>query len=170
MKSYVRDLELLSRTNLHDRLAGALGILPNHLIHLLRLTNNGFCTQIINDLRFTTFWSTYRIWTKRHTLYRTYWKMSAANQRKRKNRKRKNRKRKGNDATKSDTFEQYQNPFPTFRWDWKYNPFKALAIASFEWVTPWKKELLDQALNQFICYLTQRKQLMKTNLARIPVD
>ena len=39
MKAYVHDvkhLELLTRTNQHDRLAGALGILPNHLIQLLR--------------------------------------------------------------------------------------------------------------------------------------
>ena len=40
MKAYVHDakhLELLTRTNQHDRLAGALGVLPNHLIQLLRL-------------------------------------------------------------------------------------------------------------------------------------
>ena len=58
MKSYVRNvkhLELLTRANQHDRLAGALGILPNHLIQLLRLTNRKELTQIVNDLRFTTF-------------------------------------------------------------------------------------------------------------------
>ena len=87
MKSYVPDarhLEPLSRTNLHDRLAGTLGILPNHLIQLIRLTNYGLRTQIINDLRFTTFWSTYHIWAKRQTLYHTYWKIipSAANKEK----------------------------------------------------------------------------------------
>src|SRR5579872_3998260 len=54
MKAYVHDvkhLELLTRTNQHDRLAGALGILPNHLIQLLRLTNPKELPQIVNDLR-----------------------------------------------------------------------------------------------------------------------
>ena len=61
MRAYGPDpdhLELLSKINLHDRLAGTLGILPNHLIQLLRLTNPED-TKIIHDLR-TTFWSTYR--------------------------------------------------------------------------------------------------------------
>ena len=60
MKAYVHDakhLELLQ----HDRLAGALGILPNHLIQLLRLTNPKELSQIVNDVRFTTFWATYRL-------------------------------------------------------------------------------------------------------------
>src|ERR1700722_16011750 len=76
IKPYVPNpehLELLSKINLHDRLAGTLGILPNHLIQLLRLTNPEDSTKIIHDLRFTTFWSTYRIWNKRQALYRTYW-------------------------------------------------------------------------------------------------
>ena len=70
MKAYVHDvrhLELLTRTNQHDRLAGALGILPNHLIQLLRLTNPKELSQIVNDLRFTTFWAIYSLWTKRIT-------------------------------------------------------------------------------------------------------
>ena len=78
MKSYVNDakhLELLTKINQHDRLAGALGILPNHLIQLLRLTNRKELSQIVNDLRFTTFWATYSIWTKRQSLNRTYWKI-----------------------------------------------------------------------------------------------
>jgi hypothetical protein len=78
MKTYVQDvkhLELLTRTNQHDRLAGALGILPNHLIQLLRLTNRKELSQIVNDLRFTTFWATYSIWTKRQSLNRTYWRI-----------------------------------------------------------------------------------------------
>jgi len=78
MKTYVQNadhLELLSRMNLHDRLAGTIGILPNHLIQLVRLTNSGDVAKIINDLRFTTFWSSYYIWTKRLTLNRTYWKI-----------------------------------------------------------------------------------------------
>ena len=78
MKTYVRnpkDLELLASINQHDRLAGALGILPNHLIQLLRLTNPENLTKITDDLRFTTFWATYSIWTKRQTLNRTYWKI-----------------------------------------------------------------------------------------------
>src|SRR5271154_1322080 len=58
MKTYVPNpdhLELLSKLNQHDRLAGTLGILPNHLIQLLRLTNPEDSAKIIHDLRFTTF-------------------------------------------------------------------------------------------------------------------
>jgi hypothetical protein len=76
MKSHVPEpthLELLSRINHHDRLAGTLGILPNHLIKLLKLTNPEDLTKIIDDLRFTTFWTTYSIWTKRQTLNREFW-------------------------------------------------------------------------------------------------
>src|SRR5271155_1879341 len=68
MKTYVPNpdhLELLSKLNQHDRLAGTLGIIPNHLIQLLRLTNPEDSAKIIHDLRFTPFWSTYRIWSKR---------------------------------------------------------------------------------------------------------
>src|SRR5271170_646209 len=42
MNTYVPNpdhLELLSKINQHDRLTGTLGILPNHLLQLLRLTN-----------------------------------------------------------------------------------------------------------------------------------
>jgi hypothetical protein len=77
-EAYVHDVKhlgLLTRTNQHDRLAGALGILPNHMIQLLRLTNRKDLSQIVNDLRFTTFWATYSIWTKRQSLNRTYWKI-----------------------------------------------------------------------------------------------
>ena len=76
MKTHVPEpthLELLSRINHHDRLAGTLGILPNHLIKLLKLTNQEDLTKIIDDLRFTTFWTTYSIWTKRRTLNREFW-------------------------------------------------------------------------------------------------
>ena len=63
MNTYVPNpdhLKLLSKINQQDRLAGTLGILPNHLIQLLRLTNPEDSAKIIYDLRFTTFWSTYR--------------------------------------------------------------------------------------------------------------
>ena len=78
MKPYVPDashLELLSRINQHDRLAGSLGIVPNHLIQLLRVTNPNSVNKIVNDLRFSTFWSTYNLWIKRQSLNRTYWKI-----------------------------------------------------------------------------------------------
>jgi len=54
MRTYVPNpdhLELLSKINQHDRLAGTLGILPNHLIQLLRLTNPEDSTKVIHDLR-----------------------------------------------------------------------------------------------------------------------
>src|ERR1700734_1176370 len=49
--------------------------LPNHLIQLLRVTNSNSVNKIVNDLRFSTFWSTYNLWTKRQSLNRTYWKI-----------------------------------------------------------------------------------------------
>ena len=81
MKTYVpipQHLSLLSRLNQHDRLAGALGILPNHLIQLLRDIDAKGVPKITHDLRFATFWATYHIWTKRQTLNRTLqtWKES----------------------------------------------------------------------------------------------
>ena len=78
MKTYVRnpkDLELLASINQHDRLAGALGILPNHLIQLLRLSDPENLARITDDLRFTTFWSTYSIWAKHQALSRACWKI-----------------------------------------------------------------------------------------------
>ena len=78
MKTYVRnpnDLALLSRINQHDRLAGTLGILPNHLIKFIRSHDSKNLKKIINDLRITTFWSTYNVWAKHQTLNRTYWKI-----------------------------------------------------------------------------------------------
>ena len=38
-----------------------LGILPNHLIQLLRLTDTANLIKVTDDLRFTTFWTTYNI-------------------------------------------------------------------------------------------------------------
>ena len=58
MKTYVRnpnDLALLSRINQHDRLAGTLGILPNHLIKFIRSHDSKNLKKIINDLRITPF-------------------------------------------------------------------------------------------------------------------
>ena len=111
MKSYVRDashLELLSRINLHDRLAGILGILPNHLIRLIRLTNSVEADKIVNDLRFTTFWS------KRQSLNRTFWKIvpecckPEENQKKFKILGNKGKRKR---KTKKAILENCQNPF-----------------------------------------------------------
>ena len=51
-----------------------LGILPNHLIQLLRLNKPENLARFTDDLRFTTFWSTYSIWAKHQALSRAYWK------------------------------------------------------------------------------------------------
>jgi hypothetical protein len=74
-KKYITDpnhAKLLSRINQHNRLAGTLGILPNHLIQLLRLTNRESLDNITEELRFTTFWATYDLWNRRQSLYRIY--------------------------------------------------------------------------------------------------
>src|SRR5579872_1878722 len=114
MKSYVQDaghLELLTKINQHDRLAGALGILPNHLIQLLRLTNRKELSQIINDLRFTTFWATYSIWTKRQSLNRTYYKIIPQCCKSVKNRTTTTLERKRKRRTKKADLDACQNPF-----------------------------------------------------------
>src|SRR5271163_5142635 len=108
--SLTHHLELLSKLNQHDRLAGTLGILPNHLIQLLRLTNPEDSAKIIHDLRFTTFWSTCRIWSKHQALYRTYWNILPACSKSKPNesdtlgKKRKRRKQ-------TLAFEDCKNPF-----------------------------------------------------------
>ena len=115
MNTYVPNperLELLSKINQHDRLAGTLGILPNRLIQLLRVTNPEDSTKIIHDLRFTTFWSTYRIWSKRQALYRRYWNIlpewskSQAKPKKVNTSGKKRKRRK-----KTLAFEDCKNPF-----------------------------------------------------------
>jgi hypothetical protein len=121
MKTFVRnpkDLELLACINQHDRLAGALGILPNHLIQLLRLSNPENLTKIIDDLRFTTFWSAYSIWTKHQTLNRAYWKnipeCCKAEVKKKKSEKKSVapvQKRKRKRKNKKLALEDCQNPF-----------------------------------------------------------
>ena len=59
MKTYVHnpnDLALLSRINQqHTRVAGTLGILPNHLIQLIRSHDSENLKKIVNDLRTTNF-------------------------------------------------------------------------------------------------------------------
>ena len=136
MKAYVHDvkhLELLTRTNQHDRLAGALGILPNHLIQSLRLTNPKELPQIVNDLRFTTFWATYSIWTKRQSLNRTYWKIIPECCKFVKNKTttlEKKRKRR----TKKAELDACQNPFHYLSLKKMCNPLKERAVARLGWV------------------------------------
>ena len=55
---YIKDgnhLRLLNRMNSHDRFAGVLGILPNHLIRLVRDTKSDDKDAIIKDFRLTPF-------------------------------------------------------------------------------------------------------------------
>src|SRR5271154_476775 len=109
MKTYVPNpdhLELLSKLNQHDRLAGTLGILPNHLIQLLRLTNPEDSAKIIHDLRFMTFWG------KRQASYRTYWNIlpeccKSQAKTKKSNTKDKNEKKR---RKKTLAFEDSKNP------------------------------------------------------------
>ena len=121
IKTFVRnprDLKLLACINQHDRLAGALGILPNHLIQLLRLSNPENLTKVTDDLRFTTFWSTYSIWTKHQTLSRAYWKSipeCCKSEIKKKKSEKKTvapvQKRKRKRKNKKLALEDCQNPF-----------------------------------------------------------
>ena len=64
LKKYIKDgnhLRLLNRMNSHDRFAGGLGILPNHLIRLVRETKPEDKDAILKDLRLTSFWHGYRV-------------------------------------------------------------------------------------------------------------
>jgi hypothetical protein len=59
-------LDLIADINRHDRLAGSIGILPNSLIKLIKITNSKKRTPlIILDLRMAAFWSNYLIWIAR---------------------------------------------------------------------------------------------------------
>ena len=114
MKTYARnpkDLELLACINQHDRLAGALGILPNHLIQLLRLTHSENLDKIIDDLRFTTFWSTYNIWTKHQRLKRTYWKIIPECCKVKEKKSEPLIQKPKRQRKKKNTFEDCKNPF-----------------------------------------------------------
>jgi hypothetical protein len=116
MKTYIpipQHLSLLSRLNQHDRLAGALGIMPNHLIQLLRDFDTKNVPKITHDLRFATFWATYHIWTKRQTLNREFWKIipNACKPEKKviiENKKIHKRKRR---TPKKSAFDDCKNPF-----------------------------------------------------------
>ena len=77
LKKYIKDgnhLRLLNRMNSHDRFAGVLGILPNHLIRLVRETKPEDKDVILKDLRLTSFWHGYRVWRQRMYLNREYWR------------------------------------------------------------------------------------------------
>ena len=125
-----KDLELLSRINQHNRLAGTLGILPNQLIQLIRLHDSKNLKKIINDLRLTTFWSTFNIWTKHQTLNRTYYKILPSCCKPEIKEKKtvplgKKRKRR----TKHLVLEAVKIPFTTFPWKRLRNPFMEHAVA-----------------------------------------
>src|SRR6201996_8970176 len=80
LKKYIKDgnhLRLLNRMNSHDRFAGILGILPNHLIRLVRDTKPKDKDAILKDLRLTAFWHGYRVWRIRMYLSHEYWRDKA---------------------------------------------------------------------------------------------
>ena len=113
MKTHVPNLShltLLTRINQHDRSAGSLGILPNHLIQLIRLTNKNNLHQILNDLRFTTFWATYNIWKKRQSLNRTFWNIAPVFFQDKSDSKKK-KKGKGKRKIKKSFWDDCKNPF-----------------------------------------------------------
>src|ERR1044072_856934 len=106
--------------------AGTLGILPNHLIQLIRLHDPKNLKKIVNDLRVATSWSAYNIWAKHQTLSRTFWKIlttccKPAVKEKKSNPLGKKRKRR----TKKLVSEDCKNPFhyplekeyPTCSWN-----------------------------------------------------
>ena len=112
----------------------------NHLIQLIRLTNYGLRNQIINDLRFTTFWSSYHIWAKRQTLYHTYWKIIPECCRpKKKKKSEKKRKRR----TKTDTLEECKNPFHYLSLKWKMQPIQGTCNCTLRMGYNVKKRVLE---------------------------
>jgi hypothetical protein len=77
LKRYIKDvshLHLLSSANKHDRLAGAIGILPNHLIQFIKKVDPDHMQDILSDLRKAAFWSSYQVWQQRMHLNRVYWR------------------------------------------------------------------------------------------------
>ena len=58
-------------------MAGVLGILPNHLIRLVRDTKPEDKDAIIKDLRLTAFWHGYRVWQQRMSINYEYWRDKA---------------------------------------------------------------------------------------------
>ena len=164
IKPYVQNanhLELLTRTNQHDRLAGALGILPNQLIQLLRLTDHTNLPQITNELRFTTFWATFYIWNKRQTLHRTYWKFlpeCCKSVAKNKNAKTLEKKRKR--RTKKAELDACQNPFHYLPLKKNVQPAQGTCSC-----TPWVGLILKRSQRLEKSNSNSLLKLLKTQLA-----
>ena len=118
MRQYVPNqsyLELLAEVNRHDRLAGVIGILPNALIKLIKLTRYYEHETIIHDLRISAFWSGYLVWMARQKLHRTYWREKIPEQWKTEGKTKKSAnshdKRKKRRKNKKMAFEACRNMF-----------------------------------------------------------
>ena len=107
--------ELISRMNKHDKLAGAIGILPHQLISLIKETHPNASDQITNELRYQTFWASYNLWRRRQHLQRTHWKEKTPqvwkSEEKRKKKEAKTPPKRKKRLPKAMQFEACCNPF-----------------------------------------------------------
>ena len=114
LKCYIPNTQhahTIAKINTHDRLAGAIGIIPPLLIRFLHDTCPQTAIHIISDLRRSTLWGTYKIWKKRQELTKIHWKERTPNVvkiRKKKSTQPLTRKRKRQKALQ---FEACKNPF-----------------------------------------------------------
>ena len=83
---------LIDRANRHDQTLSVLGILPNQLRKIMRLTDVD-AEKAWTDLSKTLFWQGYNIWCTRKHLMRRFWKETAPKEwiKKRKKDRRKNK-------------------------------------------------------------------------------
>jgi hypothetical protein len=101
--------------NKHDKLAGALGILPYQLISLIKEIHPNASAQITNELRYQTFWASYNLWRRRQHLQRTHWKEKIPqvwkSEEKRKKKEAKTPPKRKTRPPKAMQFEACCNPF-----------------------------------------------------------
>ena len=76
----VQTAKLIDKANSHPRFLSILGILPNQLRKLLKNVSHDV-NKDIENLSYSLFFAGYKIWRKRQTLIRRYWKESASENR-----------------------------------------------------------------------------------------
>ena len=96
---------LIDKTNRHNKVLSALGILPNQLRTLLKNTIGDKTEEALTDFRRSLFFSGYRVWKRRKVLVASFWNTTAPDEWKKQDLKRAPKRRK----KKYDT--RCNNPF-----------------------------------------------------------